>query len=379
MRIRLRLYSGFDYRGRAKNRQRTERRLGIGMLDIRNKKGRIIGSGILVLLAILFIYSHVKKSLEVYTESFFAMDTYMTFTVYGNRAEAALQNAEDKIRELEDIWSVTEEQSDVYAINHSGGQPVKVNEETAGLLSFTLDMAAQTGGALEPTIYPVLRAWGFTAQENRIPSDMEIEELLECVNYEKIELDDTYVRLDAGSMLDFGAVGKGYAGDEAAQTLRGNGITSALLDIGGNIQAVGAKPDGSSWRVGIKDPFTGGVLGVLEIADMAVVTSGCYERYFIGEDGKRYGHIINPVTGYPVDNGIASVSVIAKEGKLCDALSTSLFVMGLEKAQNYWSQHQDFDMIIIMEDGNIYLTEPISEQFTLGESYREAGVTVYII
>lgn len=348
-------------------------------MNIGNKKGRIIGSGILVLLGILFVYSHGKKDLKMYTESFFAMDTYMTFTVYGNGAETALQSAEDKIRELEGMWSVTDEQSDVYAINHSGGQPVKVNEETAGLLSFTLDMAAQTGGALEPTIYPVLRAWGFTTQENRIPSDIEIKELLEYVNYEKIELDDAYVRLDAGSMLDFGAVGKGYAGDEAAQILRENGITSALLDIGGNIQTVGAKTDGSNWRVGIKDPFTGGVLGVLEIADMAVVTSGCYERYFIGEDGKRYGHIIDPVTGYPVNNGIESVSVIAKEGKLCDALSTSLFVMGLESAKNYWSKHRNFDMIVIMEDGSIYITAPILERFTLGESYREAGFTVYTI
>lgn len=341
-------------------------------------KNRIIGCGILLAFVLLLVCAQKQQALKPYTNSFFAMDTYMTFTVYGNGAETSLQLAEARIRELEGLWSVTDTQSDIYAINHSNGEPVKVDEETDGLLSFALDMAEQTDGALEPTIYPVLRAWGFTTQKNRIPPDSEIMELLEYVDYEKVKIENGNVCLDAGSMLDFGAVGKGYAGDEAAEALRGNGITSALLDIGGNIQAVGTKPDGSDWRVGIKNPFTGGVIGVLEIADAAVVTSGSYERYFIGEDGKKYSHIIDPVTGYPVDNGIASVSVIAKEGKLCDALSTSLFVMGLDDAMDYWHEHKDFDIIIIMEDGDIHMTEPIWEQFTLEESYLNIeGIKVY--
>lgn len=256
------------------------------------------------------------------------MDTYITMTAYGRDAETALSDAEDKLIELEQLWSVTDPDSDIYAVNYSDGQPVSISKETVELLSFAMKMAEETDGALEPTIYPVLTAWGFTTEENRVPSNAEITELLKNVGYERIRLGDATVQLDSGMMLDLGSVGKGYAGDLAAQVLKEHGIASALLDLGGNIQAVGTKPDGSPWRLGLRDPFSDSTLGVLEISNQAVVTSGAYERYFIGEDGIRYGHIIDPGTGYPVESGLASATVIAEEDRLCDALSTSLYVMG---------------------------------------------------
>ncbi len=311
-----------------------------------------------------------------HSESFFAMDTYMTFTAYGENAESALRQAENRITELEGLWSVTDTGSEIYQVNHSGGQPVAVSGETEELVSFALVMAENTGGALEPTIYPVLRAWGFTTDENRVPADHEIAERLANVGYDRVHVENGTITLETGTMLDLGAVGKGYAGDEAVQILRENGVSSALLDIGGNIQAVGAKPDGSYWRVGLKDPFSGGVLGVIQVKDAAVVTSGSYERYFIGENGKRYGHIIDPATGNPVDNGLASVTVISGEGKLCDALSTALFVMGLERAEDYWRQNKGFDMILVTEDGNLYVTEGIRDQFSLQGGYEDMAVDV---
>lgn len=316
------------------------------------------------------------QDMAEHSESFFAMDTYMTFTAYGTDAEPAILAAEDKIRELEELWSVTDKNSDVYAVNHSSGQTVTVDWKTAELLSYALDMAEETNGALEPTIYPVLTAWGFTTGENRVPAETELAELLEKVGYDKVELNNDQIQMEPGGMIDLGAVGKGYAGDEAAQILRERGITAALLDIGGNIQAIGTKPDGSDWRVGLKDTFSGGVLGIIQVSDVAVVTSGNYERFFIGEDGKVYGHIIDPATGHPVENGIASVSVIASEGKLCDALSTALFVMGLENAQDYWRQHRNYEMILIMEDGDIYLTEGIRDSFSLNSEYRNMKINV---
>lgn len=312
-----------------------------------------------------------------YSESFFAMDTYITFTVYGVDAETAVLAAEDELNELEGLWSVTDVNSDVYAVNHSNGQAVTVDRKTAELLSFAFHMAEKTDGALEPTIYPVLATWGFTTGENHIPSETELEQILKMVGYDKVRLGDNRIQVETGSMIDLGAVGKGYAGDEAARILRERGITSAMLDIGGNIQTVGSKPDGSDWNIGLKDPFSGGVLGVMQVSDVAVVTSGNYERFFTGEDGRVYGHVIDPKTGHPVENGIASVSVIAGEGKLCDALSTALFVMGLERAQDYWRQHQEFDMILIMEDGSVYLTEGIKNRFTLGSDYM--GMEIHVI
>lgn len=341
--------------------------------DKRNQIISILAASLLFLTACSV---PVRDEAEAYSKSFFAMDTYMTFTAYGANAEDGLRQAENRIAELEKLWSVTDADSDIYAVNHSNGQPVEVSEETEELVTFALAMAEKTDGALEPTIYPVLTAWGFTTDENHVPSESEIAELLECVGYDRVHSGKGYISLDPGGMLDLGAVGKGFAGDEAVQVLKESGISSVLLNIGGNIQAIGTKPDGSYWRVGLKDPFSGGVLGVIRVADEAVVTSGSYERYFIGEDGKRYGHIIDPATGYPVDNGLASVSVIAGEGKLCDALSTSLFVMGLEGAENYWRQHRDFDMILVTEDGNIYVTEGIKDKFSLQSQYSDMAVNV---
>lgn len=333
----------------------------------------------LAIICLLFIKlkcSEYTNQSEATTE-LFAMDTYITMTAYGRDTEMALTEAANRLTELEQLWSMTDPDSDIYAVNHSDGQPVSVSEETAALLSFTLQMAEETDGALEPTIYPVLTAWGFTTDENRIPSDAEITELLKNVGYERIQLKNTTVQANNHMMLDLGAVGKGYAGDLAAQVLKENGITSALLDLGGNIQAIGVKPDGSPWRLGLRDPFSDGTLGVLEISNQAVVTSGAYERYFIGEDGIRYGHIIDPTTGHPAESGLASVTVIADEGRLCDALSTSLYVMGTERAIEYWQQHQNFEMLLITENGEIYLTDGIVDSFTLDSD--NGNMTVHVL
>ncbi len=304
----------------------------------------------------------------------------MTFTVYDDNAEdarAALACAQEEIDALEALIAVTDAQSDIYAVNHGGGQPVAIQERTAELLSFALRMAQETGGALEPTLYPVLSAWGFTTDENRIPPGDQIDGLLESVGYDRVQVTDDGVTMADGMMLDLGSVGKGYAGDRAEQILREKGIDSAVLDIGGNIQAVGTKPDGSDWKLGLRSPFGEGIFGTLQIADKAVVTSGNYERYFIGEDGVRYGHILDPKTGYPVDNGLASVTVIAKEGKVCDALSTALFVMGLENAVRYWRSRQEeqpFDMILVTEEKEVYVTEEIKDRFNLMKEYSSMPV-----
>ncbi len=333
-----------------------------------------------VTLPLLTACSLIHGRTEAYSKSFFAMDTYMTFTVYDDNAEdagAALACAQEEINALEALIAVTDAQSDIYAVNHGGGQPVAVQERTADLLSFALRMAQETGGALEPTLYPVLRAWGFTTDENRIPSGGQIAGLLETVGYDRVQVTADGVTVADGMMLDLGSVGKGYAGDRAEQILREKGIDSAILDIGGNIQAVGTKPDGSDWKLGLRSPFGEGIFGTLQIADKAVVTSGNYERYFIGEDGARYGHILDPRTGYPVDNGLASVTVIAKEGKVCDALSTALFVMGLEDAIRYWrtrQEEQPFDMILVTEEKEVYATEEIKDRFNLQKEYSSMPV-----
>ena len=312
------------------------------------------------------LLSYLLKGEKLCQDSFFVMDTYASVSVSGRNGETAVQTAREYLKRLEGLWSVTDPDSEIYRINHSG-ENTKVSEETARLLAFALQMAERTNGAFDPTLYPILRAWGFTTDQNRIPSQEERNGLLERVGYEKVALADDRVSLPEGSMLDLGGVAKGYAGQLVAASLRESGVGSALLDIGGNVQAVGARPDGSPWQVGLRDPLSEGLIGQLSITDLAVVTSGSYERFFIGDDGNRYGHILDPKTGCPVDNDLLSVTVIAPDGGLCDALSTALFVMGREKAAAHWEQYRDFELILITGEKEIWLTPGAKDIFTLAD------------
>lgn len=331
---------------------------------------------ILLFLGVCFAGARKIKTDESKADvSFFAMSTYVSLTAYGKMGEQAVLDAQEKVEELEMLWSTTDEGSEVFALNHSSGTPVNVSGETGDLLRFALKMAQETEGALEPTIYPVLLSWGFTTGENRIPAQEELELLLRNMGYNRVFMEENRVTLPDGMQLDFGAVAKGYTGDILVELFKEKGVKSALLDLGGNIQVIGTRPDGKNWRVGIRNPYGEGYLGVLEACDLAIVTSGNYERYFVGEDGKTYGHIIDPVTGYPAESGLASVTVLAKEGKLCDALSTALFVMGPDGAVSYWRQHQDFDMILITGEGEISLTEGIKDHFYLNNGYDDWEVS----
>ncbi|MDE7138349.1 MAG: FAD:protein FMN transferase [Ruminococcus sp.] len=297
------------------------------------------------------------------------MDTYMTINIYGEKTDAVLEQSEERVTELEKMWSVTDENSEIYSINHSNGKSIGVSLETAELLDFSLDISKMTDGALDCTMYPILTEWGFTTNNYKIPTDEKISKLLENTGYEKIRLDGQNVTIPENMQIDFGAVGKGYTGDLIVGILQENGIESALLDLGGNIQTVGKKPDGTDWKLGLRSPFDEGNLATLEISDCAVITSGGYERYFTGDDGEIYWHILDSETGRPAHSGLVSVTVIGKEGRLCDALSTSLFVMGLDKATELWKQHDDFEMILVSEKGEIYITEGIEENFSLNQMY----------
>ena len=300
----------------------------------------------------------------------------MTITAYGKNSEKVLSQVEEKVSELEKMWSVTDENSEIYAINHSNGDSISINPETSELLDFSLNISEITGGALDCTIYPVLTEWGFTTGDYKIPTDEKISDLLENTGYKKINLDGNNIVVPENMQIDLGAVGKGYTGDLIVDILQKNGIKSALLDLGGNIQTIGKKPDGTDWKLGLRSPFDEGNFAILEISDCAVITSGGYERYFVGDDGETYWHIIDPKTGKPAHSGLISVTIVGKEGQLCDALSTSIFVMGLEKAKNLWKNRDDFDMVLVTENGEIYITEGLENKFSLNEIYGNLAVNV---
>lgn len=298
-----------------------------------------------------------------YRTSIFAMDTYITIDFYGEKGEETAEEVSNKIKEIEELWSTTLADSEIYEINNNQGTPVTISDETKELITYALDMADKTNGALNPTLYPIIKKWGFTTGNYNVPSQNEIDNLLKNTDYKKISIENNQVLIDENMELDLGAVGKGYAGDIVSDIAKKNGISSGLINLGGNVQLIGTKADGSKWKLGLQNPFGEDNIGILEVADCAVVTSGNYERYFVGSDGKRYCHIINPYTGYPVDNTLVSVTVVGKEGKMCDAISTALFVMGKDKAVEYWKANKDFELILITEDKEIYITPNLEESF----------------
>ena len=306
--------------------------------------------------------------------AFFAMDTMMTLRLYGGGNEALLDAAEDRARELEAFLSVTDEHSEIYALNRDGF--AALSGDTAGLLAGALELCARTGGALDITVYPVVRLWGFTTGEYAVPEAGAIETLLAQVDYARVALDEAAgtATLPAGVELDLGSVAKGYTGDVLSGLLKVGGVESALLDLGGNIQTVGGKPDGSPWRVGVRDPEDeAGYIGIVEVVNQAVVTSGGYERYF-EQDGVRYWHILDPETGTPARSGLQSVTVIGESGLVCDALSTALFVMGLDRALEHWREYRDFEAVFVCEDGSVTVTAGLEDSFALSRADRALTV-----
>ena len=295
----------------------------------------------------------------------FAMDTYMNIKAYGREADAAAAEAEARIHELERTFSVTQEASDIRKINRAGGKPVTVSADTVSVLQTAQSMHQESGGALSISLYPVLRAWGFTTGEYRIPADDEIADLLQNVDDTQIFIENRTVRCPENMQIDLGAVAKGYTGDAVMEIMKAHQISSAVINLGGNVQTLGSKPDGSAWTVGITDPFSpDSLIGTVSVTDKAVITSGNYERYFIGNNGKRYWHILDPADGCPADRGLVSVTVIGDCGAECDALSTALFVEGTEQAVQHWRRSGDFEMILVTSDGELLLTADIAADYT---------------
>ena len=310
-------------------------------------------------------------------ETIFAMDTVMTLEAYGPEAEDALIRVAQRINELDRTLSVVNENSDVWAVNHSTG-PVTVSEDTGALVALGLELWEETGGALNIAMYPVVRAWGFTTGEYRVVPGDERAALLARTDLGQLDYDpdSRTVTTPAGMELDLGSLGKGYAGDQVLDLFREAGVTSALINLGGNVQALGGQADGSPWRIGVQDPEDlGAYLAVLEVTDGAVVTSGGYQRYF-EEAGETYYHIMDPATGAPADSGLLSATIVGPSGARCDGLSTAAFVLGAEGTADLWRAAGDFEFLLVDEDGTIWLSEGLEDRFSLAEGYEDRTVEV---
>lgn len=289
-------------------------------------------------------------------QELFAMDTYMSLIAYGDGARDALAAAAREINRLERELSRTVSTSDVYQLNAGGS--ASVSDETAALLTAAVEYSEKTGGLFDVTIAPLVTLWGITTDSPRVPSQGEIDALLPLVGSDHIRLDGDTVTLDTGCAVDLGGIAKGYASDRVAEILRQNAVTGAAVSLGGNVYVCGQKPDGTGWSVAVQDPKnTDSYALTLELTDTFAVTSGGYQRFFTGEDGTIYQHILNPRTGRPAETDLLSVTVIAQNGTMADAYSTALYVMGEQGACDFWRQSAAaFDLVLVMSDGRVLYT-----------------------
>lgn len=298
----------------------------------------------------------------------FAMDTIMTFLVYDEDGEQLITDAEQEIRNLERLLSVTLAESEISKLNHASiGEWIPLSTDTWDLLSRGKELGEYTNKSFNIAISPLVKAWGFTADEEKhVPDSETISNALSHIDLDKLRLNEETqsASLDqSGMSVDLGGIAKGYTSDKISALLREKGVTSALLNLGGNISAIGTKQDGSPWKVAIENPLdSDDYVGILSITDRSVITSGGYQRFF-EEDGVRYHHILDGETGYPADSGLLSVTIISKDGTKADALSTAIFVMGLQKGIALWKNSSDFEVIFITTDGKVIATEDADAHF----------------
>ncbi|KXL53319.1 thiamine biosynthesis lipoprotein ApbE precursor [Anaerotignum neopropionicum] len=298
----------------------------------------------------------------------FAMDTLMQVTLYNENGEQLLIDAEQEIRKLERLFSVTMEDSEIAQLNEQAGlEEVSLSEDTLKVLMRGKEIGAFTNQAFNITVSPVVKAWGFTTDgEKHVPSQKTLESLLSLTNPEDLVIDrdaSTAKLLKKGMAVDLGGVAKGYTSDAVTELLKKEGVTSGIISLGGNISAIGTKPDGKKWKVAVENPLdVNDYVGILEVEDCSVITSGGYQRFF-EENGKRYHHIIDSNTGYPADKGLLSVTIISNDGAKADGLSTALFVMGFDEAVKIWRNSDDFEVIFVTEDGKVIATEGVAAIF----------------
>ncbi|MDR0527026.1 MAG: FAD:protein FMN transferase [Spirochaetaceae bacterium] len=298
--------------------------------------------------------------------SAFVFGTICRIQIYESGKEFVFDKLFKRMTELDEIFSANREDSILYDINkNAAAGELPLPPELAVVLSRALDFAALSAdkngrAAFDPSIGVLVKIWNIGTKQERIPTKEQIKAALALVDWRAVELNKSSGTVKfgmEGMSLDLGAIAKGYAADEAVQILRENGVKCALVDFGGNIYALGKKRDGSAWKIGVQNPNAerGEYVEVVEVTDSSVVTSGNYERFF-EEDGIRYHHILSTETGFPVYNGIVSVTVIAKNSMDADALSTSLFALGFERGVSLLKTVKDAKAIFIFEDGKIVKT-----------------------
>ncbi|MGE5629876.1 MAG: FAD:protein FMN transferase [Caulobacteraceae bacterium] len=307
------------------------------------------------------------------------MSTVMTHKAFGRHAYEALRAVRCEAVRLERLLSRFIPVSEISRVNNSAGiKCERLSSDTYEVLSRAVEFSRCCLGLFDVTIGPLVTLWNGSKDTLEPPEDSEIRQILPLVDYTGLLLDPnrkTAGLQRKGQSIDLGGIGKGFAGDKFLEVFRKYGISSAYTNIGGNVVALGAKPDGSPWRVGIQHPRQeNSLIGLVSVSDKAVVTSGDYQRYFIGNNGKRYHHILDPFKGYPAESELVSVTVVADNSMAADALSTTLFVAGKKIGLKLLRRFAGAEAILVDTDMQLHITSGLMECFQASE-----GISVNII
>lgn len=296
-------------------------------------------------------------------DSTFALDTIVSVTIYDSRDEGILKNCLALASEYENLLSRTIEGSDIGRINTAGGAPVEVDARTAELIARGLYYGELSEGKFDISIEPASSLWNFKTETPALPEADALERAMQAVDYRKVYLDGKTVLLENENMgLELGAIAKGYIADRMADYLRERGVKSAIIDLGGNIYALGAKPDGSDWKIGVQSPFKergNEIIGNLYVQNKSVVTSGIYERYFVLDD-VLYHHILDTETGFPVENELSAVTIVSDLSVDGDGLSTTVFALGLEQGLALIERLPGVEAVFITKDDIVHISSGLT-------------------
>ena len=335
------------------------------------RKKLLIPALILLFLSMpILLLSACAKSQDVLTGRTFALDTLIELKIYGYErkdSESLIPDSFDLVESLENTLSMHVAGSDIDNLNQSAGMdPVQVSDLTYRVLKDSLYFSDLTGGLFDITTGPLIKLWAIDPPDGHYPSDAELDAVLPLIDYHKIDFQDgnRILLQDKGMIVNLGAIAKGTIADEIKSYLLGRGVTSALINLGGNVLAVGSKPDGSRFVIGIQDPDSprGDYLLSIEVDDESVVSSGDYERFFEYK-GKTYHHILNPKTGFPAETNIKQITIVTGNSETADGLSTSVLLLGVEKGIALVESLEGVEAILITKDHKIYFTEGLRDRY----------------
>ncbi|AQR94912.1 MULTISPECIES: FAD:protein FMN transferase [Clostridium] len=343
-----------------------------------------------VLMACVFVVSSFSacgnSKNKYYEKSNIVMDTAVTLSAFGPNAKEAVDESFKRLDEIEKMASTTIETSDIYKINNFSGKAyVKVHPEILKMVKTAVQYSKLSNGAFDITTGPIINLWGIGTDNERLPSVEEIKAKLPLVGYERIsinEAESSIMLKDAGMAIDLGGVAKGFATDEVLKIYKKYNIENGLINLGtSSLYAVGKNKENKDWSVGIKHPRSddsNAFLGVVKISNEALSTSGDYERYFI-KDNKRYHHIMDPKTGYPVDNGVVSDTIVINgdiedNGMIADILTTTVFSLGAEKGIELLDSMPQVSGEITTSENKIYTSQNFKERITdLNKDFKYAN------